>query len=122
MNVNEKAGCTINVVIKDENKQVVIPDAFNYALADKDSGIVLTSGSKSPASSVNIAITPNQNRILDQGKPSETRVLTVVAPYDGTNQATGEYQYKVVNLKGVDANTSTSPSASVSPSASPSAG
>lgn len=52
-----------------------------------------------PASSVEIRLTPADNAILNGG--NEQRRVTVVATYGVDDQVTDEYVYMVVNLRKV---------------------
>lgn len=124
--VNEKSTMILAVSFYDENDAAVSPNSAWYKIDDKDSERSITPQTSigSLSTTTNVTITSTENRILNQENPSETRIVTIQYEYGSSKTGTAEYQYKVINLFGITANASQSPSGSVSPSASasPSAG
>ena len=100
--VNEKQSMTLTVAFFDENGSPVIPSAVTYRIDDlgsQTSIVALTS--LTPALSIPVNVTSNQNRILNQTDPIEQRTMTFEYDYGGSKHGTGEYRYEVRNLYGV---------------------
>lgn len=99
MNCKEKSSCVITVVVRDEDGVAIVPDSVTYQIHDKDSGTVLVPSTPlSPALSMTINVTATQNRILDQSRAQETRIVTVTAPFSGNKQVTDQFQYTIARL------------------------
>jgi hypothetical protein len=117
--LNERSTLLLQVDFLDENEQPVIPSSAVYRIHDLSSGRVICEDTViSPATSVEIHITKDQNRVLSDNQ-QETRVVTVEFDYgDDGKHGTDEFLYRLKNLSGIRTLPSRSPSASQSPSAS----
>ena len=118
--VNERTTSIVTVAFTDEDGVAVIPSSAFYRLDDRQRRTVILDDTVigSLATSVEIEITPEQNRILRPRSVSEIRTLTVHYEWGSGREANSEYRYKVLNLYGVNpfGSPSVSPSASASPS------
>lgn len=118
--VNERSTSVVTVAFTDEDGDPVTPDSASYRLDDKQRRTVILDDTSigSLSTSVDIEITPEQNRILRQRSIYEIRTLTVHYEWTGGKAANSQYRYKVINLYGVNpfGSASVSPSASASPS------
>lgn len=118
--VNERSTSVVTVTFRDEDDALVTPSAATYRLDDKQRRTVILDDTNigSLSTSVDIEITPEQNRILRPRAAFEIRTLTVHYEWGSGREANSEYRYKVINLYGVNpfGSPSTSPSSSASPS------
>ncbi len=98
--VNEKSSAILTLTFEDESENAVTPDSGIYRIDDIDSGTEIKGDTAfTPSSSTHdITLTATENAIIDSTQPYETKLVTVTFVY-GTKQGTGEYQYKVRNLR-----------------------
>lgn len=116
--INERTSITLTVSFLDENESPVVPTTAVYRIHDLVSGReICATTALAPATSVDIEITKDQNRVLSDLR-QETRVVTVEFAYGVGKHGTDEFLYRVKNLSGVQTVASQSPSGSQSPSAS----
>lgn len=122
--VNERSDFPLTVSFLDEDGVAVVPDAATYRVDDEANRTSLQPVTSFPslATSVDLWIASDWNRIIRSRNKSEIRTVTVEYDYDsddGPKHATAQYRYKVLNLYGVVdvPSASVSPSASASPSA-----
>lgn len=99
--INEKSSYTVTAAFTNEDGSPVTPSLGSYRIDDEFSGTQIKGDTPfTPSSSTfAIVIAPNDNRILDSAKSEEVRVITVTFVYGTTMQGSGEYRYKVLNLK-----------------------
>lgn len=99
--VNEKTDSILNIGFKDENGNLVVPAAASYRIDDVASGEEIKGATNiTPlSSSVDVAITANENRILDEALSYEERVVTLSYSYGDGKEANEEYLYRVKNLR-----------------------
>jgi predicted nucleotidyltransferase len=100
--INENDSMTLTLTFRDRDRQLVIPTAATYGIIDLDSGdalVPLGTEIDDLASEVDLEITSNENRILDDSKPSERRRVTVEFDYGASKHKTEEYDYVVKNLQ-----------------------
>lgn len=118
--VNERSTQVVTVAFFDDAGSPVTPTSAIYRLDDKRNRVVLVDDTVigSLSTSVDIEITPAQNRIIRPRAQYEVRTLTTIWQYGSGKQGTAQYRYKVINLYGVNpfGSASMSPSASASPS------
>lgn len=95
--INEGSSCKIAMAFYDEDDLVLIPDSISYILYDKFSSTQRTSGTITPASSVELEISATYNDILDQSNRYEVAVFQVTF-ISGTKTCNDTYQYKILNL------------------------
>ena len=92
----------LTVAFFDEDGRPVTPSAVTYRIDDLGSQTsILALTSLTPALSIPVDVTSNQNRILNQADPVEQRAVTFEYDYGGSKHGTGEYRYEVRNLYGV---------------------
>lgn len=97
--VNEKSSSWITVTCTDKNGVAATPLTLTYRIDDLKSGeSIVPTTSITPGSAVEIAITPDQNRILDVAAVREIRRITVIATYGLSDQTVQEFDYDVVNM------------------------
>src|SRR5678815_5015493 len=117
---NERSSMTVTVAFADEDGEPVTPDSATWRIDDEDSRTsILPATVISPlATSVELEITDEQNRIIRTRSKFEIRTVTVEFDYGTDKHGTAQYKYKLMNLYGVVdvASASVSPSASPSPS------
>lgn len=100
--VNERSTAYLTVTPKDKNGEAQAPTTLMYRIDDVLSGTeILTDTSVAPGSTVEITLTPAQNRILSAANSVERRRVTVTATYSASDQVCSEYVYEVVNLAAV---------------------
>ena len=102
--VNERSTAVLVITFSDENKALVTPSSAKYQIKDENTGTILTpwTALTVTSSSHTLVIDQNNNRILDDGNDSETKIVTVVSEYSSpTKQCTSEFKYEVKNLHGV---------------------
>lgn len=121
---NERSDFALAVSFLDEDGVAVVPTAATYRIDDEANRTNLLPSTAFPslASSVDLWIDSDYNRIIRSRAKSEIRTVTVEYDYTsdaGPTHATSQYRYKVLNLFGVVdvPSASMSPSASASPSA-----
>lgn len=99
--INEKSSYTVTATFTNEDGSSVTPSSGSYRIDDEFSGTQIKGDTAfAPSSSTfDIVLVPNDNRILDSAQGEEVRVVTVTFVYASTRQGSGEYRYKVLNLK-----------------------
>lgn len=97
--VNEGSTAYVTLTLRDKAGALAAPASLMYSLHCLTTGAALRSDvSLTPASQVEITLTPADNAIQIPGNQYETRVLTVVAGYGATDALQEQYQYQVKNL------------------------
>lgn len=122
--VTERSDFPLAVSFLDEDGVAVTPTAATYRIDDQQNRTNLLPATSFPslASSMDLWMESDWNRIIRSRSKYEIRVVTVEYDYDsgvGSKHVTSQYKYKVLNLYGVVdvPSASVSPSASASPSA-----
>ena len=87
----------LTMTFTDETGALVTPSGGRYAVTDADSETVLLpwTAFTPGASTFNISIPAEINRILDINHDQEIREVSVVLYYGLGNQASGAYQYSI---------------------------
>ena len=99
--VNERSTAYLTVTPKDKAGTAQVPTALTYRIDDVLTGTeILDDASVAPGSSVELTLTPEQNRMLGTGQ-AERRRVTVTATYGVADQVCAEYIYEVVGLTAV---------------------
>lgn len=76
------------------------PASLSYRIDDVQSGTSIRGDTAiAAASSVEIALTPDDNQILDPTHANERRLVTVTATYGVSDAVRSEYEYRVINLR-----------------------
>ena len=100
--VNEGSTAYLEISFYDKDNNAATPSTVTYRIDDLNSGAEIRADtSVSPASSVEITLTPDDNKILDTTSAYEKRLVTIKTTFgtdDGMNE---EYTYLVKNLAGV---------------------
>lgn len=100
--VKEKSTCWISVSFYDRDGVLAVPTSVTVSVRDQATGTVLSAAaSVTPASTIELTMTPTINTLQYQGNVYETRVVTVQSNYGAADEANDEYEYQVKNLKGV---------------------
>lgn len=103
--VNERNRAVLHVSFRDLDGELTAPQNVSYRIDDQASGTEIrdwTNLSGTMASSMDIPLTSVDNAMVDPSRPTERRVVTVRADYDGEDDealATGQYTYEVKNLR-----------------------
>jgi hypothetical protein len=120
--INERTTYVLTISFYDEDNALVVPNTATYRIDDVTTGTAIKAKATCGAvmaSSMDVAITTDQNNMVAENHTYETRRVTVEFTYGSGKRGTDEYLYKVRNLPGVS--TVSSASASISASASRSA-
>lgn len=97
--VNEGSTSYLSVSFKDKAGALAAPASLTYSLHCLTTGAALRNDvALSPASQVEITLTPADNAILNPGNQYETRLVTVKAGYGAADALQEEYEYQVKNL------------------------
>ena len=97
--VNERSTAYLTVTPKDKTGTAQAPTALTYRVDDVLTGTeILPDTSVAPGATVEITLTPEQNRILSGAHAVERRRVTVTAAFGAADQVCSEYVYEVVNL------------------------
>ncbi len=98
--INDQNTCILAVSFKDENGDPVTPSSGKYKINDFASGSVIKPETSfiPSGSSHNITISSAENKIINESKETETRIVTVIWTYD-SKKGTAEFIYKIKNLK-----------------------
>lgn len=100
--VNEKSTSYLSVTFKDKAGAAAAPASATYRIDCITTGTAIKGDTAlTPAGTVEIAITPNENRIVTPGNARERRRVTVTATYGATDSVSDEFDYDVVNLSHV---------------------
>lgn len=100
--VNERSTAYLTVTPKDKTGVAQAPTTLTYRIDDVFTGTeILDDTSVAPGSSVELTLTPEQNRILSATNSVERRRVTVTAAFGASDQVCSEYVYEVVNLVNV---------------------
>lgn len=97
--VNERTTAYLTVAFFDKTGAAAVPASATYRIDCLTTGtVILDDTALTPAASIEITITPTQNRIITAANAQETRRVTVKATYAGSEQDNREYDYQVKNL------------------------
>lgn len=100
--VNEKSTAYLTITFRDKAGAAQAPASARYSIHDVGSGEEIRGETEiaTPGSTVEITLTPEDNRLLRAGS-SERRRVTVTAEYGSEDAVKAEYAYRVVNLASV---------------------
>lgn len=99
--INEQTTVTLALAFTDLLGRKVVPLSGKYQIVDMGSppSILKSWTNFIPgATTYNIVIVAEYNRILDPAHDSEIRAITVVMQYSDSGQATAEFMYEVINI------------------------
>ena len=101
-NVNEEGTLYVTAKFYDTNDLLFTPASADYRIDCLTSGSAIREWtSLTPATSVTIAVTGDDNRIVDSRHSRETRQLVVRYTDGSGNGQLSQAQYRVDNLHGV---------------------
>lgn len=97
--VNEGSTAYLTITFKDKTGTPQVPSSITYRIDCMTSGLqVLADTPVTPASSVEITLTPSQNAMLVSGNVRETKRVTVKTLYGISDALNDQYDYQVINL------------------------
>lgn len=101
--VNERSTAYLTVTFRDKAGAEQAPASASYRIDDAGSGQAVRAATPimAPGSTVEITLTPDDNRLLDEANPYERRRVTVAAEYGAADAVNVEYVYQVIGLAGV---------------------
>lgn len=100
--VNEKSTSYLSVTFKDKAGAAAAPASATYRIDCLTTGTAIKADTAlAPAGSVEITITPTENRIVTSGNARERRRVTVTANYGASDSVSEQYDYDVVDLSHV---------------------
>lgn len=106
MIINEKTSSTFIIEFYDENGTAISPETASYSLHDVQIGteIIAETQILNISSSVEIEISREENRIINDANVKETRSLTIEYNYRNSkgelkNGGSVEFFYEILNLK-----------------------
>ena len=97
---NEGSSKTLSVSFFDDANAAATPESVSYRIDCLTTNTVMRDATPiTPASTINIALTPADNAIVDQTNSRELRRVTVIATYNGGADALNDqFNYFVRNL------------------------
>lgn len=100
--INEGSTGYLSVAFYDKANLPALPSSISYTVRCLTTGTVLRAPtSLTPATSIEILLSPSDNAIQQAGNPYETRLVTVSASYGASDAINDDYTYQVRNLVGV---------------------
>jgi len=103
--INEGTTGYLTITFRDKGGSDESPASASYRIDDVTTGgAIRIATSLAPAPTVEITLTPVDNRILNTKNSHETRRVTIVAIYGANDQVTSEYLYRINSLVGVSGN------------------
>jgi hypothetical protein len=102
--VRERSAAAVTAAFRDNAARAnIAPTNVYYRLDDDGTGLVLVDWSSVtapvlPTNSVVIAVTPEQNRIVNEARELERKTLTVMTDRGLATQFVASYTYAVRNL------------------------
>lgn len=101
LTIPEQSRQGFSFIFEDEDLQPFLPVTVRYRVHDPDTNLeLLPWTSVDPDVTVQVILSATINRIVDDTKAYETRVVTVQSDYDTDSQLSAERQYRVTNLSG----------------------
>lgn len=99
---NEQTSGQVAVTFRDSSGTLATPTSVSYRIDCLTTGAsVRASAALTPASSITIGLTPSDTTIVGANNAYEIKSITVTSAYAGSEGATQEMQYSVVNLRNV---------------------
>lgn len=100
--VNERTSAWVSATFRDRAGAAVAPLTVEYQIDCATSSTpIVPRTAVTPASTVELPVTSTQNRIVSASNERERRVVTVIGTYGFEDVVTSQYQYDVVNLRGI---------------------
>ncbi len=100
--VQERSACYISATFLSKNNAVVTPVSARYRIDDITRGTkeVLDWSSITPDTTVELVVTSEQNRILNDRNKRELRQVTVEGTQTDGNLVMDAFEYEVINRAG----------------------
>lgn len=100
--VNEGSYYEVEATFRNSDWAATLPTTLRCRIDCETTGTVIRDWTDlTPALTVTITVTANENRIVGGGNTTERRALTIQADYGTDQQFTGIHKWTVVNLRGV---------------------
>lgn len=97
--VRERSTAYLTVSFRDKDGNLAAPTAANYRIDCVTTGAAIRGVTAlTPASTIQITLTPADNAIVQTKDVRETRRVTVHAEYGAGDEVNDQYDYDVVNL------------------------
>jgi len=97
--INEASSGTLTIEFLDEAGLPAVPSSISYRIdCVTTSTAIRADTAVAPASSIDLALTPDDTRIVTQSNRVERRRVTLVATFGPGDQLTQDYEYSVRNL------------------------
>lgn len=98
--VVERTTCWVTISFLDRDGVPAVPSTLTCRIDDQDSGTAIREEtSVTPGSTVEIRISPEENRILYAGSEAETREVTIHATFGAEDEQNANLLYRVINLR-----------------------
>lgn len=99
LEITEQSTGYLTVSFYDKAGALAVPASATYRIDDVVSGSsVRAATALTPASTIEITLTKQDNTILNDARRDEQRRVTIISVYSSTDQVTDEYIYGVRNL------------------------
>lgn len=100
--INEQSALFLTFTFTDENGDPIVPSTIEWRLDDitNDTEVVGWTNIGSPATSVNVTISAQNNLISNQDNVYETRRVTVRIDEGQSTEGNQEKEYRIKNLHG----------------------
>lgn len=99
--IPEKSRQGFSFIFEDEELEPFVPDTVRYRVHDPETDVELLAWTEvPPESTVTVIVPATVNRIVDDNKTYELRVVTVQSDYDTDAQLSQDRTYRVENLGG----------------------
>lgn len=97
--VNEGSTAYLPIEFRDKSGALAVPASISYRIDCATTGEAIRAPSAvTPASSIELTLTPQDNRIVTASNRAERRRVTITAAYGADDAATGDFEYDVRNL------------------------
>ena len=97
--INAASSGTLTIEFLDEAGALAVPSSISYRIDCVTSGAVIRNDSSiAPASTIDLALTPDDTRIVTPSDRMERRRVTLVVTFGPDDQITDDYEYTVRNL------------------------
>lgn len=97
--INEGSSGTLSIEFLDEAGAPAVPSSISYRIDCATNDVAIRADTAiAPASSIDLALTPDDTRIVAQSHRVERRRVTLVATFGPGDQLTQDYEYSVRNL------------------------
>ena len=99
--INEGTAAELSIARRGDDGSLVTPTTLKYRVDDAGGDSITDWTSLTPDSITSLAIPAASNAILDDSKPYEDRIATIMADEGLSTQEVYEIRYRVLNLSGI---------------------